>query len=459
MRTPLTLLALALSLTFAAPGRALAAGGYPGCGHRDEDVCRATPPAGSPYFVDESRLPFAALPGTATTRHWGVERGAGYQIEVPENWNGGLLVWNHGFRNRSILELTVEPPRIRQWLIEHGYAWAASSYSANGYDVVPATCDTHRLNRLFEQKVGRPRRIYIAGESMGGHVAGLAIERWPRDYAGALPSCGVMGDYELHDFYLDLSLTSQQLGGVSAVYPPDPATYAASTIPAVKARLERAPGSWPFALSAEGTSFKNVVEQRSGGERPLFDQAFLFWNTIAPGDPVLAIGASDGRIPPNLDKRSVGNRDTVYQFDGDPALTEAEKALNDGVLRVDSERGARARTAIVSGRIEMPVLTLHTIGDLFVPFSMEQIYAARVAEQRKSHLLVQRAIRDVQHCGFTPAELERGFSDLVDWVETGVRPAGDDVLDPATVADPDFGCAHTLSDRSYPAPISLPACP
>ena len=32
---------------------------------------------------------------------------------------------------------------------------------------------------------------------------------------------------------------------------------------------------------------------------------------------------------------------------------------------------------------------------------------------------------------------------LVSWVETGAKPAGDDWLTPATVADPEFGCAFT----------------
>ncbi|MEJ2604889.1 MAG: alpha/beta hydrolase, partial [Gammaproteobacteria bacterium] len=78
----------------------------------------------------------------------------------------------------------------------------------------------------------------------------------------------------------------------------------------------------------------------------------------------------------------------------------------------------------------------------------------------RSELLVQRAIRDLNHCGFTGEELATAFLDLVSWVETGAKPAGDDVLDPAVVADPDYGCAFTSEDRSVPAghpPIA--ACP
>jgi hypothetical protein len=39
--------------------------------------------------------------------------------------------------------------------------------------------------------------------------------------------------------------------------------------------------------------------------------------------------------------------------------------------------------------------------------------------------------------------LHTSFVDLVKWVEAGVKPAGDDVLDPANVANPNFGCQFT----------------
>ena len=41
--------------------------------------------AGPPprYFVDESKLPFAAVPSVPTQRLWGVHNNAGYRIEVP----------------------------------------------------------------------------------------------------------------------------------------------------------------------------------------------------------------------------------------------------------------------------------------------------------------------------------------------------------------------------------------
>jgi hypothetical protein len=70
---------------------------------------------------------------------------------------------------------------------------------------------------------------------------------------------------------------------------------------------------------------------------------------------------------------------------------------------------------------------------------------------------VQRAIRGVGHCDFTADELVTGFTDLVAWVEQGIRPAGDDVLTPEVVADPEYGCAFTTATRNL-GPFTAP-CP
>lgn len=64
-----------------------------------------------------------------------------------------------------------------------------------------------------------------------------------------------------------------------------------------------------------------------------------------------------------------------------------------------------------------------------------------------------RAIRDHGHCGFAVAEEETAFADLVNWVTNAVKPAGDDILTPAVVADPKFGCAFSL-----PGHAGFPAC-
>jgi hypothetical protein len=90
---------------------------------------------------------------------------------------------------------------------------------------------------------------------------------------------------------------------------------------------------------------------------------------------------------------------------------------------------------------------------------MEQIYAERVVANGRSVLLVQRAIRDVGHCGFTTSEQEKAFVDFVKWVKLGVKPAGDDVLTPSVVANPKYGCQFTPERHPASDPLRWACAP
>jgi len=407
-------------------------------------VTAAQPPPA--YFVDPAKLPFDALPGTSTTRLVGILDGAGYRIEVPVNWNGELVLYAHGFRGTG-LELTVSNPRIRQFLVTHGYAWGASSYSKNGYDVKQGVKDTHSLGELFNSLVGHPSRTWITGHSMGGHIVGVAIEQYPSAYVGALPMCGVMGDNELFDYFLDYNLVAEALAGVQAQFP-FPVDYATSVVPVVQAALG---APFPLALNTQGQALFGVTQNISGGPRPSFATSFFVWANF-----LFTVGVTGGDIgvaPGNVQD----NSNTIYQIDSDPALSDAEIALNAAVLRVSADPQGRHPNGLsnippISGQLPIPVVSLHTIGDLFVPFSMEQIYARRAAAQGAGDRLVTRAFRDHNHCGFAVPEEERAFADLVNWVVNGVTPAGDDILNPTAVADSKFGCQFSVPGHAGFAP-------
>jgi len=435
MRRRIIGLAMAFLLIFAFGGSIAIAGNPP-----------------SAYYVDETKLPFDALTGTTTDRYWGVHGGAGYRIEVPENWNGELVLYCHGYRGTG-LELTVSNPSIRKYLVDHGYAWAASSYRTNSYDVKAGVMDTHALAEFFNGLVGKPERTYIIGHSMGGHITGVAIEQYPKKFDGALPMCGVMGDNELFDYFLDYQVVAQWLTETYVEYP-FPLDYATAIVPQMISELGT---PFPTVLNQDGEKLRTATKYFSGGQRPLFEQAFKYWGIFLFGQGI----STDTRTPlvPGIVN---DNTDRVYQLDDLPALSPEEQQLNDEVLRVAADPQGRhpnglANIPTISGDIKIPVLSLHTVGDLFVPFLMEQVYAERVAAQGKSDLLVQRIIRDVGHCGFTTAEQEIAFADLVKWVEQGIKPLGDNVLDPLVVADPEFGCQFT--PVRHPASDPLPwAC-
>ena len=402
------------------------------------------------WYVDESTLPFDALPGFEDAeRQWGVHKGAGYRIEVPAGWNGSLVMWAHGFRGED-LELTVDNHPLREYLIANGFAWAASSYSSNDYNAGDGVRDTYRLTKLFSDMFERPDTTYMTGASMGGHITARAMEQYPSTYDGALATCGALGDYELFDYFLDYNLAAQELGLGESDFPFDE-SYITTDVPAIKRNLEATPGGWPAALNPDGEAFKQLVELRSGGDRPNFDEAWNYWNSIpsdaGDGNFLFGLVVGDGTVggKPGI---VADNKRVTYQLDLDPRISRREARFNRDIERVRGDW--RLRTSprlnpipLVTGRIHDPVLTLHNLGDLFVPFHNEIEYAREVARQGNSDLLVQRAIRGVGHCEFTPTEFITGFSDLVAWVQEGTRPAGDVVLDPETVAAPDYGCRFT----------------
>jgi hypothetical protein len=234
---------------------------------------------------------------------------------------------------------------------------------------------------------------------------------------------------------------AQALAGIQATYP-HPADYQTTIVPAAKAVLG---APFPTALTPAGLKLRAVTEQISGGARPGFEFAFAFapmnGNFLFQQSTPETVGVAPGRV--------MGNLDTVYQMDSDPALSPDEQALNAAVLRVARDpQGVHpnglANIPVVNGTPTIPTLSMHTLGDLFVPFSMEQVFKRRVDENGASHLLVQRAYRDVRHCGFTVPEQEQAFAALASWVKDGVTPAGDDVITPSVVAAPTYGCAFSV---------------
>ena len=419
------------------------------------------------YTLEDPCEGFTALEGSQI--FCGIHQGAGYRIEVPENWNGDLLMYAHGYRLFGAEYLWVDNPPFREWLIENGYAWAASSYSANQLDITVGVKDTKALVTIFKKEVAKPDQIYISGDSMGGGIAVTSVEQWPNLYDGALPACGLLAPYEELDVLWDYYVLASALAGVDASYPIPEDFVTSGDYDEVKDALAGAPGWFPFFLNAQGEQLKSAMKFLTGGERPLFEQGFLLWYgpviEFFIGRPLVQVTIE--LVATGVQGVGMDNWETNYQFDADPALSPEEQTLNEMIFRIQRDPQAMhpnglKNMPVTNGNIKVPVLTLHGIGDLFVPFSQEQIYAQRVADQGASDLLVQRAIRDIVHCEFTEEEYQEAFSDLVSWVETGVKPAGDDVLDPDVVSAPDFGCQFTSEDRDYSGvdPIfAIPPCP
>ena len=390
-----------------------------------------------------------------TTSRWvGVLGVSGYRVEVPANWNGKLVMYAHGFAGNGNV-LSVQNPSIRRYLIQNGYAWAASSYSKNYYDVQAGIEDTNALALEFTKiaaKNGRvlvaPSKIYITGVSMGGHISAAAIEDETAitannkvKYAGAVPMCAVAGDTELFDTFAAIQVAAQTIGGFAN----NPTEKWLDIEPQVRAALFTTFPSAPNGV--KGAQFASILQNLTGGPRPLFAQGLAFGGSF---QSAYGTFGSDGTVTGILNKNILDTNRYVYTIDGDAAASAAINASAQKLTAAPDanrvRRGSLRWIPKVHGQFNVPVVSIHTLGDLFVPFSMQQVYQKRTAANGNSTWLVQRAIRGASHCDFTVAESETAFDDMIKWERDGVKPLGDDVVTPAVVAATSYGCKFTKNN-------------
>ena len=82
---------------------------------------------------------------------------------------------------------------VRDALLARGFAVASSSFSGNGFMLKDAAQRTHQLTGLFTARFSRPRRVLLAGHSLGSMAALQLAETYPDQYDGALVMCGFVG--------------------------------------------------------------------------------------------------------------------------------------------------------------------------------------------------------------------------------------------------------------------------
>ena len=341
-----------------------------------------------------------------------------YRLEVPPNWNGGLVLYAHGLQ-RSQTPSVSDPP-IAHHLALRGYAWAASSYRTGGNVPHLAVEDTLALRRLFVREIGQPRWTILYGSSMGGQVVTASLELHPGAYQAGLAECGLVDGIWEADYLMAYTAAAEYISGVRLLDAPDPQIFARL----VNEQWVPVMGT-PDAYSEKGRRFDSVVKYLMGGDLPQriggLRSRYLD-NLTWRGDP---------ERPRSLGLRHLDTRHVVYRIDPGLGLTADE--LNANVRRLAPPPGARSRAqdpvfAELTGQIGAPLLTLHATGDAWVPFSHEQRYRRRAMAAGAEHLLVQRAIRRPGHCVFTVEERTQALDDLVVWLERGSTPDGDDVL-------------------------------
>jgi pimeloyl-ACP methyl ester carboxylesterase len=375
--------------------------------------------------------------------------GTRYGIWMPDAWNGDLVLYAHGFRNPDCpTAIPTTPDAIclggdsgtpqgarptRDALLAMGYAFAASSYADTGLALKDGAQRTFQLKGIFTERFGAPRRTYLYGHSMGGAIVLKLAETHPGAFDGALAACGMIaGSPEQFRYVADARATFDAIfpglvrGGVADV--PADLDYFAEVVPAVLLLFDPRNPQMPrnFALAIAWASLDQVAFRFATPQDLVKGILELLYFQVQGTPGVLE--AAHG-VP-------VDNTRVAYSG---PAWLAAYGVdlgeLNETVERVGSDPEAAAWSEHVydtTGAIAFPVLTLHTIPDAAVPMRHEDLYAQKVATAGRSDLLVQRRVMHADpgtpdgHCSFKPEEELAAFAALVEWIETGARPAGGD---------------------------------
>jgi pimeloyl-ACP methyl ester carboxylesterase len=328
----------------------------------------------------------------------GTLNGANFRIDIPAQWNKGLVMYCHGYALAGSQPNLDGGKPLRDVFLARGFAIAQSAYSVQGWAVKEAVEDTEALRRYFVAKYGKPNETFVTGHSMGGVITLATIEKYPEIYEGAMPMCGPLNvslnglQERVFDMLVTFDFLFPNVIGSLANVPPT-------------ARLEQA----KVRAAAEATPEKAAMYARryslaGAGDLP---GVLAFWYEI------------NRELQQRAGGNAFDNRNTIYDgFDDDVAL-------NRGVKRYAADAKAREylrQYYAPSGRIADPVLTLHTTYDPLIPGRYVSQYEefARVAGTQD--LFVAKFIVAKGHCAFTPAQTGTGFDALLQWARERKRP-------------------------------------
>jgi hypothetical protein len=380
--------------------------------------------------------------------------GAFYLVAMPKPWNGDLVLHAHGgpFLGAPTAKRVAED--LERWAVmpRLGYAWAASSYRQGGVAVTAAAEDTERLRRLFIDKVAKPRHVWLHGQSWGASVAAKGAELFTdgKPYDAVLLTAGVLaGGTRSYDFRLDLRVVYQYLCRNHPL--PSEPPYPLNTGLPFDAKLTQADLARrvddclaPNKPASERTSeqaakIKTIVDVIRIPERSI--QGHLNWATWHFQDVVHK--RTGGASP-------FGNAGVAYTGSVDDA------ALNAGVLRYTADRQAVATLAAdadLSGRIPVPVLTVHAIHDATAMVELQERFGRTMAAAGCEEALVQTYTGDRDHSYLSDPTYAALMEALSAWATQGRKPTPEGIAAGCEKARAALGSTCRFEPAYVPKPL------
>jgi pimeloyl-ACP methyl ester carboxylesterase len=384
----------------------------------------------NPIALEPTAVPQTLLRLTPTTVDVSDGRllsGALYRVWLPSPWNGGLLIYAPGYGDPTsgdpqIRDDELGGTSLSQLFTQLGYAFITTSYHKGGLPLPQAAEDLRALAQdVFPALVGgSPRQVYIGGASTGGLVTAYAAELYPGAFTGALAACGPIGDFQqqmnyigdfrvLFDHFFGRQIPSwqswrQNLPGDPGYVQPSLIQDWTTLAPQIEAAVARDPIRAAQVLKLTGAAFDPL---HPSSIRQTF-RGVLWYHVHGTNDVINTLGG-----------QPFDNRTRVYG-------SWLHFALNRDVARLRATGDARATLAAnyeTSGRLQIPMVSLHTLLDEITPHWHIGRYRAKLDDRGRrlhTHLPVPR----YGHCNFRKEELIGAFALLV------LKSTGVDLLVP-----------------------------
>ena len=355
----------------------------------------------------------------------GTLNNAAYEILVPPNWNGTLLVYAHGYSAEVPKAEALPDSAMRTLLLTQGYALAGTANKAGGWAVKEGVQNNLAMVNFFKGKVGNPDRVILLGFSMGSAIALESIEKYPGIYDGAITG-GSLGAGTPRNF--DLSLAFSLAYDVAFGWPAD-----WGTVGDVKDDLNFERDVLPvlmYKMNYDTAYLAKIEFIRLVCEFPetVYGIPSWFFTDMFYATQVRA----------ELEKRAGGpvaqNLDQLYSLDLTPLQIAffASFGINPDAwldemnsTEISASKPARnyaGHYATFSGDLKRPVITIQTSVDEVVRVANEGVYLDLVQAAGKEDYLVQVFTSEIGHVNFTGPQLFCTLNAMESWLDTGVKP-------------------------------------
>ena len=371
-----------------------------------------------------------------------LSNGSLYEISVPDGWDQqNLVLFAHGWVSTlcppHIPDLSINGTSVEDIIINTGAAVARIGYYKTGLPEADKVIeDLVELVEVFETTTGvAPANVILSGVSLGGLITVLALEQHPEIFDGGLAACGPYGDFQkevnyLGDFFVLFKYYFDDILDGLGIDIGNPTGIPLTT-----------QNGWEQCVTDPGTG-EVIVENQPGpvqlallnaitsnpAHLKLFEKVLKVAEVPLPSNPTTAelLEAAQGIFRLNIlgtnDINNLlggipfGNSDRIYGLKalGKGIINFREfRALNKlsgGVQRISAT--ATVDPFITSGKLDNPVVTLHTTLDPTQPFWHALIYRAKTLSKGSGLKNSIVAVDEFGHCDFTVEEVLKAFERL-----------------------------------------------